>query len=68
VNVLYLPGKATISELASYGVARVSLGSTPYRVALAAALATVDAARAGRDLPLAPPPYADVAALLPKAD
>ncbi|MGW7538788.1 isocitrate lyase/PEP mutase family protein [Amycolatopsis sp. NPDC054798] len=65
VNLLHLPGKATFSELASLGVARVSLGSTPYRVALSAALATVDAAREGTELPLKPPSYGEITALLP---
>ncbi|MFI5612814.1 isocitrate lyase/phosphoenolpyruvate mutase family protein [Amycolatopsis sp. NPDC051903] len=65
LNVLFLPGRTTLAGLASLGVARVSLGSTPYRVALAAALATVAAARDGEPLPLTPPSYADVAGLLP---
>ncbi|WIX74857.1 isocitrate lyase/phosphoenolpyruvate mutase family protein [Amycolatopsis carbonis] len=65
LNVLFLPGRGTPAGLAELGVARVSLGSTPYRVALAAALATVDAAREGTSLPLPPPSYAEVAGLLP---
>ncbi|MGW4401589.1 isocitrate lyase/PEP mutase family protein [Amycolatopsis nivea] len=65
VNLLHLPGKATFSELASLGVARVSLGSTPYRVALSAALSTVDAVREGTALPMKPPSYGDITALLP---
>ncbi|MFD2473390.1 isocitrate lyase/PEP mutase family protein [Amycolatopsis silviterrae] len=65
VNLLHLPGKATFSGLASLGVARVSLGSTPYRVALSAALATVDSVREGAELPMKPPSYAEVTALLP---
>ncbi|GAA1031659.1 isocitrate lyase/phosphoenolpyruvate mutase family protein [Amycolatopsis albidoflavus] len=65
VNLLYLPGKATFSELASLGVARVSLGSTPYRVALSAALATVDSVRDEAELPLRPPSYGEITALLP---
>ncbi|MEV6899882.1 isocitrate lyase/phosphoenolpyruvate mutase family protein [Amycolatopsis sp. NPDC051372] len=67
LNVLFLPGRVTLAGLAELGVARVSLGSTPYRVALAAALATVDAARDGTSLPLPPPSYAEVADLLPPA-
>ncbi|GAA3568883.1 isocitrate lyase/phosphoenolpyruvate mutase family protein [Amycolatopsis ultiminotia] len=66
VNVLYLPGKVTLSGLASLGVARVSLGSTPYRVALAAAVATVDAVRDDGPLPLQPPSYGAVTELLPE--
>ncbi|WP_033292404.1 isocitrate lyase/PEP mutase family protein [Amycolatopsis jejuensis] len=66
VNLLYLPGKVTLSGLASLGVARVSLGSTPYRVSLAAALATVDAVQNDAELPLAPPSYGNVVALLPE--
>ncbi|MEW2503291.1 isocitrate lyase/phosphoenolpyruvate mutase family protein [Amycolatopsis sp. NPDC047767] len=65
LNVLFFPGRVTLAGLAELGVARVSLGSTPYRVALAAALATVDAAREGTSLPLPPPSYAEVAGLLP---
>ncbi|MEV0067729.1 MULTISPECIES: isocitrate lyase/phosphoenolpyruvate mutase family protein [unclassified Amycolatopsis] len=67
LNVLFLPGRVTPAGLAELGVARVSLGSTPYRVALAAALAAVDAARDGTSLPLPPPSYAEVAGLLPPA-
>ncbi|MBB4682716.1 isocitrate lyase/PEP mutase family protein [Amycolatopsis jiangsuensis] len=66
LNVLHLPGKTTFAGLASLGVARVSLGSTPYRVALAAALATVAAVREDEPLPVPPPAYGDVAALLPE--
>ncbi|QRP48692.1 isocitrate lyase/phosphoenolpyruvate mutase family protein [Amycolatopsis sp. FDAARGOS 1241] len=65
LNVLFLPGRTTLAGLASLGVARVSLGSTPYRVALAAALATVAAARDGAPLPVTPPSYGEVAGLLP---
>ncbi|WP_326837257.1 isocitrate lyase/phosphoenolpyruvate mutase family protein [Amycolatopsis rhabdoformis] len=68
VNVLFLPGRVTMAGLASLGVARVSLGSTPYRVALAAALATVAATLEGTELPLTPPSYAEVADLLPAAE
>lgn len=65
LNLLFLPGKVTVAGLAELGVARVSLGSLPYRMALAAAAATALAIRDGRDLPLRPPSYADVTALLP---
>jgi 2-methylisocitrate lyase-like PEP mutase family enzyme len=65
LNLLFLPGKVTLAGLAELGVARVSLGSLPYRMALAAAAATASAVRDGRELPLSPPSYADVTALLP---
>ena len=35
VNILYVPGSPTLAELAALGVARVSVGSGPYRAALA---------------------------------
>lgn len=65
VNLLFLPGKVTFAGLAELGVARVSLGSLPYRMALQAAAETASAIRDGGDLPLSPPSYADVVALLP---
>ncbi|RKN15318.1 isocitrate lyase/phosphoenolpyruvate mutase family protein [Micromonospora musae] len=52
LNVLYRPGFLGVDELARLGVARVSTGSLPFRAALGAALAGVDAltpARAGVD-------------------
>lgn len=65
LNLLFLPGKTTVAGLAGLGVARVSLGSLPYRMALAAAAETAAAVRDGRELPLSPPSYADVTAFLP---
>ncbi|WP_020660720.1 isocitrate lyase/PEP mutase family protein [Amycolatopsis benzoatilytica] len=65
LNVLYLPGKVTVAGLAESGVARVSLGSGPYRAALGAALAAVDAAREGTES-LVAPSYDEVTALLPE--
>ncbi|HWD04796.1 MAG TPA: isocitrate lyase/phosphoenolpyruvate mutase family protein [Amycolatopsis sp.] len=65
LNVLFLPGRTTVAGLAELGVARVSLGSGPYRAALAAALASVTAARGGDPLPLTPPTYHEVTGLLP---
>jgi 2-methylisocitrate lyase-like PEP mutase family enzyme len=65
VNLLFLPGKVTFAGLAELGVARVSLGSLPYRMALRAAAETASAVRDGGELPLDPPSYADVVALLP---
>ncbi|MEV6910582.1 isocitrate lyase/phosphoenolpyruvate mutase family protein [Amycolatopsis sp. NPDC051071] len=67
VNLLFLPGKVTVAGLADLGVARISLGSLPYRMALAATLRTVEAVRDGGELPLAPPSYDDVVRLLPEA-
>ncbi|MEU8632274.1 isocitrate lyase/phosphoenolpyruvate mutase family protein [Amycolatopsis sp. NPDC048633] len=64
VNLLFLPGKVTFAGLAELGVARVSLGSLPYRMALQAAAGTALAVRDGGELPLSPPSYADVVALL----
>ncbi|MGW5719371.1 isocitrate lyase/PEP mutase family protein [Amycolatopsis sp. NPDC003865] len=65
LNLLFLPGKVTFAGLAELGVARVSLGSLPYRMALRAAAGTATAIRDGRDLPLNPPSYDEVVALLP---
>jgi 2-methylisocitrate lyase-like PEP mutase family enzyme len=65
VNLLFLPGKLTVAGVAELGVARVSLGSLPYRAALAAAAETALAVRDGRALPLTPPSYTEVTALLP---
>ncbi|MEC3977475.1 isocitrate lyase/PEP mutase family protein [Amycolatopsis sp. H20-H5] len=67
VNLLFLPGRTTFAGLAELGVARVSLGSLPYRMALGAALDTVHAVVAGKPLPLTPPSYGDVVKLLPEA-
>lgn len=65
VNVLFSPTGPSVAQLAEFGVARISLGSLPYRMALAAAVETATAVRDGRPLPLTPPTYADVTALLP---
>ncbi|TDC30719.1 isocitrate lyase/phosphoenolpyruvate mutase family protein [Micromonospora sp. 15K316] len=43
LNVLYRPGFLGVDELAGLGVSRVSTGSLPFRAALGAALAGVDA-------------------------
>lgn len=66
LNVLFRPGD-TIARLADLGVARVSLGSLPYRMAMAAAVETIDAIRGERPLRLAPPTYEEVVALLPNS-
>jgi hypothetical protein len=46
VNVLFLPGRHTVTGLSDLGVRRISMGSLLFRAALAA---VVDTARAGRD-------------------
>jgi 2-methylisocitrate lyase-like PEP mutase family enzyme len=65
LNVLYLPGRHTLSDLAELGVARVSTGSLLFRVALGAAVGAADAIRRGEawDDPTAPS-YADVQRLI----
>ncbi|MBZ4320119.1 isocitrate lyase/phosphoenolpyruvate mutase family protein [Streptomyces sp. SCA2-4] len=65
LNVLHTPDGPTLAELAALGVRRVSLGSLPYRTALAAAVAVATAVRDGRpaDGRLPAPSYADVQAL-----
>lgn len=67
VNVLFSPGGHPVAQLAELGVARISLGSLPYRMALAAAVETVSAVRDGRPLSLTPPTYSEVTALLPNS-
>ncbi len=67
LNLLFLPGKVTVAGLAGLGVARISLGSLPYRMALAATLRTVEAVRDGGELPLTPPSYDEVVGLLPES-
>ncbi|GAA4554122.1 isocitrate lyase/PEP mutase family protein [Amycolatopsis samaneae] len=64
VNVLFVPGAVTLAGLAELGVARVSVGSLPYRVALVSALETVRAVRDGGELPANPLTFAEVAALV----
>ncbi|MFE2106172.1 isocitrate lyase/phosphoenolpyruvate mutase family protein [Kitasatospora sp. NPDC059463] len=66
LNILYTPTGPTLPELAALGVARVSLGSYLYRTALAAAVSTALAVRAGAPGPAGPvdtPAYATVQAL-----
>ncbi|MEV0534662.1 isocitrate lyase/phosphoenolpyruvate mutase family protein [Kitasatospora sp. NPDC050463] len=66
LNVLFTPAGPPLARLAELGVARVSLGSLPYRAALAAAVGTAVAVRDGGALPDAAasaPGYAAVAAL-----
>jgi 2-methylisocitrate lyase-like PEP mutase family enzyme len=67
LNLLFLPAGHPFARLAELGVARVSLGSLPYRTALAAAVETARAVREGRPLPsIAPPGYGEIVALLPQ--
>lgn len=47
LNVLFLPGRHTVPELAALGVARVSTGSLLFRAALGAAVRAARAVRAG---------------------
>ncbi|MEU5127564.1 isocitrate lyase/phosphoenolpyruvate mutase family protein [Streptomyces mobaraensis] len=67
LNVLHTPDGPTLAELAALGVRRVSLGSLPYRTALAAAVSVATAVRDGRptDHRLPAPSYAEVQALAP---
>jgi 2-methylisocitrate lyase-like PEP mutase family enzyme len=61
LNVLFLPGRHTVPELAALGVARVSTGSLLFRAALAAAVRAAGAVRAGRTPDTAGlPSYAEV--------
>jgi 2-methylisocitrate lyase-like PEP mutase family enzyme len=60
LNVLFLPGRHTLAGLGGLGVARVSLGSLPFRVALGAAVAAVRAVATGSELPAHVPAYAEV--------
>ncbi|MER5780521.1 isocitrate lyase/phosphoenolpyruvate mutase family protein [Streptomyces mobaraensis] len=67
LNVLHMPDGPTLAELAALGVRRVSLGSLPYRTALAAAVSVATAVRDGRptDHRLPAASYAEVQALAP---
>ncbi|MBC6458378.1 isocitrate lyase/phosphoenolpyruvate mutase family protein [Actinomadura sp. HBU206391] len=64
VNVLFLPGRHTVADLASLGVRRISLGSLLYRAALHATVATAKAVAEGRPVSADLPGYADVVALI----
>ncbi|MFD9965209.1 isocitrate lyase/phosphoenolpyruvate mutase family protein [Amycolatopsis sp. NPDC058986] len=64
VNLLFIPGAVTLAGLADLGVARVSVGSLPYRVALVSALETVRAVRDGGELPAKPLTFDEIAALV----
>ncbi len=61
LNILYLPGRHTVTGLAGLGVARVSTGSLLFRVALGAAVAAIGAIGSGEFRPdPTTPGYADV--------
>jgi 2-methylisocitrate lyase-like PEP mutase family enzyme len=65
LNVLHLPGRHTLGQLAALGVARVSTGSLLFRVALGAAIRAADAIRRGDSNDgSTPPSYADVQKLI----
>jgi len=63
LNVLYLPGRFSVGELAGAGVARISTGSLLFRVGLQAAVDSAIELDAGRDVVAAAPTYAEVNAL-----
>ncbi|AJT66462.3 hypothetical protein T261_4823 [Streptomyces lydicus] len=48
LNILFTPGRHTVSRLADLGVCRISTGSLLFRTALGAALAAADSVRTGR--------------------
>ncbi|MFJ9470542.1 isocitrate lyase/PEP mutase family protein [Streptomyces caniferus] len=48
VNILFAPGRHTVSRLADLGVRRISTGSLLFRTALQATLTAADAIRTGR--------------------
>ncbi|NLU70358.1 isocitrate lyase/phosphoenolpyruvate mutase family protein [Streptomyces sp. HNM0574] len=61
LNILYSAAGPSLAELTALGVRRVSLGSLLYRTALAAAVTTATAVRAGQRPPGdAPPTYDEV--------
>ncbi|MCH0539141.1 isocitrate lyase/phosphoenolpyruvate mutase family protein [Streptomyces sp. MUM 203J] len=63
LNILYTPTGPGITELAAWGVRRISLGSLLYRSALAAAAAGASAVRDGLPTEPAALSYAEVQAL-----
>jgi 2-methylisocitrate lyase-like PEP mutase family enzyme len=64
LNLLHLPGRHTLAQLADLGVRRVSTGSLLFRAAVHAVTSTALAVRDDSPLPADPPSYAAVAALL----
>jgi 2-methylisocitrate lyase-like PEP mutase family enzyme len=59
LNVLYQPGRHTLTRLAELGVSRVSCGSLLFRVALGAAVSAARTVVAGGRLPAEVPTYAE---------
>lgn len=60
VNVLFLPNKLTVTQLADLGVARISCGSLLFRASLQAAVQTALAVSRGDPTPPDLPSYAEV--------
>lgn len=65
VNLLFLPGRTTVTGLAELGVRRISTGSLLYRAALHGALAAAAAVRDGTPVANGIPAYAEVEKLRP---
>ncbi|MFI0794793.1 isocitrate lyase/phosphoenolpyruvate mutase family protein [Micromonospora rubida] len=65
LNILYSPTGPSVAQLGEVGVARVSLGSLLFRVALGAAVDTAVGIRAGRPVTGRVPTYAEVQGLSP---
>ena len=60
VNVLFLPGRHTVTTLTDLGVRRISTGSLLFRAALAASVETALAVRDGLPVRTDLPSYAQV--------
>jgi 2-methylisocitrate lyase-like PEP mutase family enzyme len=60
VNLLHLPGRTSVRELAALGVRRISTGSLLFRAAVGAAVAAAEAVRDDRPLDAGTPTYADI--------
>jgi 2-methylisocitrate lyase-like PEP mutase family enzyme len=64
VNVLYLPGRHTVRQLADLGVCRISCGSLLFRAAIHAAVAAARTIERGESLQGNPPGYAEIVDLI----
>ncbi|MFB9903573.1 isocitrate lyase/PEP mutase family protein [Allokutzneria oryzae] len=64
LNLLYLPGKHTVSDLAALGVSRISTGSLLFRAALHATVATALAVRDEQPVASGIPGYDETVKLL----
>ncbi|MCP3805163.1 isocitrate lyase/phosphoenolpyruvate mutase family protein [Allokutzneria sp. A3M-2-11 16] len=64
LNLLFLPGKHTVAELAALGVSRISTGSLLFRAAVHATVATALAVRDERPVAPGVPGYGDVVEML----